>query len=289
MPWFPIKGVVRKLRMQQKWSRKELAKKSGVKQRTVRLWESPALPHSGQDDTVRGFAAAFGVPAETIANWFDYDPAIADDLDESVDAPAKSTLALRASRDEIRECITASTGDQFELMRPRLLHRVSTAPGLLASAKYAITGKVRDHRNMPSIVGSILGLNATVCGQFYFLRKIHNGDAMYVSPFTSSAEQTTRLLDAAESNQVITMIVRIEIREPTATKDFRGFVFFQKKKEKPKFWNWCFVVERVLDGEISVRYGEPTAGMEKIEITPTLKSPAKMPKSRPARFQTATE
>jgi hypothetical protein len=198
-------------------------------------------------------------------------------------------LALRAARDEIREWITAPTGDQFELMRPRLLHRLSTAPGLAPNVKYAITGKVRDHRSMPAIVGTQLGVDAKVCGQFYFLRKIHNGDPMYVSPFTASAEQTTRLLDAAEAKQIITMIVRIEIREPTATKDFRGFVFFQKKKEKPKLWNWCFVVEQVLDGEISVQFGEQTSVLEKLVIAPTVKNRAKMPRSRPARVQVATE
>jgi hypothetical protein len=139
------------------------------------------------------------------------------------------------------------------------------------------------------LVHEDLGLDMKVCGQFYFLRKTDNGDPMYVSPFTSSADQTHRLFDAAESRRGVTLIVRIEIREPTEKKDFRGFVFFQKKKEKPKFWHWCFVVEQVLDGEISVRYGEPVAALEKMEIAPTLKSPAKMPRSRSTRVQAATE
>jgi len=91
---------------------------------------------------------------------------------------------------------------------------------------------------------------------------------MYASPLTSSSEQTHRLFNAAETRHAVTLIVRIEIREPTQTKDFRGFFFFffQKKKEKPKDWNWCFVVEQVLDGEVSIHYGEQRRQVRKIEV-----------------------
>ncbi|HXF35168.1 MAG TPA: helix-turn-helix transcriptional regulator [Candidatus Acidoferrales bacterium] len=287
MPWFPIKGVVRKLRMERKWSRHELAKKSGIKQRTIRLWESDlTCPRKGQDDTVRGLASAFGVPPETLANWFDYDPAISDEAEDTVDAPTISTLGVRAARDDLREWIKTPAGDAFEMMRPRLLHQLSTAAGLFADRKYAITGKVRDHRSMPSIVGSILRLDPKVCGQFYFLRKTPNGDPMYASPFTSCAEQTRQLFDAAETKRPVTLIVRIEIREPTETKDFRGFFFFQKKKEKPKAWNWCFVVDQVVDGEISVHYGEPSAA-GKIENASKVVAPAKLPRPSVVRTQAA--
>src|SRR5207247_1228034 len=61
VPWFPIRGVVRKLRFERGWTREELARKAGVKPRTVWLWESENVPRTGHDDSVRGIAAAHRV------------------------------------------------------------------------------------------------------------------------------------------------------------------------------------------------------------------------------------
>src|SRR5258706_5472 len=131
VPWFPLKGIIKKLRLERRWSRQELAKKSGVKIRTIRAGESDRIPGMGHEDTVKGFAAAFAVSNEIIANWRDYDPNVADDLgDGAADAPPKSTLALRAARDDMSEWITIPSGEKLELIRPRLLHRIKTAPGL---------------------------------------------------------------------------------------------------------------------------------------------------------------
>ena len=278
MPWFPIKGIVRKLRIERGWTREELAKRAGVKPRTVRLWESDRLPRTGHDDTVRGFAAALGVAAEGVADWLDYDPEVDDFEDAASGAPPKSTLATRAARDDVREWIALPTGEKLELVRPRLLHRIKTAPGLCAKARYAITGKVRDHRDMPPIVGAALGVNSLVCGQFLLLRRVHNGDVCYASPFSTAAEHTTRLLDANDGKENVTVVVRVEIKE--ADDDFKGFFFFQKRGEKPKAYKWCFVIEQVLDGEIPVYYGESGTTPEEIAIKPTLKRRAKIPRSR---------
>jgi transcriptional regulator with XRE-family HTH domain len=288
MPWFPIKGVVRRLRLERHWERKDLAKKSGIKQRTIRLWESDNIPRKGQDDTVRGFAAAFQVPPETLADWLDYDPSVVDDLnEEGSSAPSKSTLGIRAARDDLRESITLPDGERVELIRPRLLNRLKTASGL-GAGRYAITGRVKDHRDMPPIVGVRLGVDPKLCGQFYFLRKLNNGDLCYASPFTANGEHTTRLLDAADARELVTIVVRVEIREPDG-KEFKGFVFFQKKGEKPKMWRWCFVVEQVLEGEIPVHYGEPIPAVEKIQIAarPTVRP--RLPRSRAPRPDRAVE
>ena len=286
MPWFPIKGIVRKLRLERHWERKDLARKSNVKQRTVRLWESNNIPRTGQDDTVRGFAAAFGVKPEVIADWMDYDPSVVDDLDEdSAITPTKSTLGIRAARDDLREWIMLD-GERVELIRPRVLNRLKTAAGL-GAGRYAIIGKVKDHRDMPPIVGAKLGLDAKCCGQFYLLRKLNNGDLCYASPFSSKPEHTTRLLDAADARELVTIVVRVEIREPEG-KDVRGFIFFQKKGEKPKMWRWCFVVEQVLDGEIPVEYGEPLP-LDKIEVAATTGIRPKIPRSRTAARKRAAD
>ena len=286
MPWFPIKGIVRKLRLERGLTRMELAKRAGVKPRTVRLWESDRMPRTGHDDTVRGFAAALTVAPEAIADWLDYDPDL-DDLDDAPGgAPSKSTLATRAARDEVRECIALPSGEKLELIRPRLLHRIKTAPGLCADKRYAIAGKVRDHRDMPPVVGTALSVNSIVCGQFLLARRIQNGDVCYASPFTAAAEHTRRLLDANDRRENVTAVVRVAIKEPDD--DFKGFFFFQKRGDKPKANKWCFVIEQVLDGEIPVHYGEMDRTIEEIEIKPTVRRRAKMPRSR-AKSATADE
>jgi transcriptional regulator with XRE-family HTH domain len=267
MPWFPIKGVVEKLRNDRKWDRKILARKSGVKVRTIRNWESDSIPHTGQDETVRGFAAAFGVEPEAIANWHHHDPALDDGLGGAgTDAPAKSTLAVRAERDEYRELITHNS-DQIEVVRPRLLRRLQTASGLYENQRFAFIGRVRDSRDMPPIVGAQLGLTAPLCGQFLFVRRFENGDIGYASPFTRCAEDTKRLLDATELKTTLTIIARVTLRPADEAKKWKGFVFFQKKGESPKLHNWCFLIEEILEGGVATSPGE----LEEAEIEPVLK------------------
>jgi hypothetical protein len=40
------------------------------------------------------------------------------------------------------------------------------------------------------IVGVKLGVDAKKCGQFYFSRKLNNGELCYASPFTAKPEDT---------------------------------------------------------------------------------------------------
>jgi transcriptional regulator with XRE-family HTH domain len=255
MPWFPVKGIVKRLRSERRWTADELARKAGVKARTVRLWESDNIPRTGHDDTVRGFAHAFAVANEVIATWHNFDPDFDGD-GAGGDAPAKSTLARRAARDELREWVTLPGGARVELVRPRLLHRIATAPGLCTQRRYALAGKLRDHRDMPPVVAVVLNLSSPVCGQFLFVRRAHSGEAFYASAFSTTAEQTARLIDAAEAKQHVTALVRIEIREPDRSKEFKGFFVFQKRGETSKLYKWCFAVEDVVVGELPVELGD---------------------------------
>ena len=259
MPWFPVVGIVKKLRTERRWTRPEVAKKAGIKPRTVRLWESERIPRTGHDDTVRGLAHAFDVANEVIANWHDHDPDFEGD-GIGGDAPAKSTLAARAARDELGEWISPHGGERVELVRPRLFHRIATAPGLCTQRRYALAGKIRDHRDMPGVVGAVLGLPAPVCGQFMFVRRVHNGETFYASPFTTTAEQTGQLIDAAESKGYVTAIARIEIREADKNSGFKGFFVFQKRGETPKLYKWCFAIEQVIEGELPVERAEANDG-----------------------------
>ncbi len=67
-------------------------------------------------------------------------------------------------------------GARLDLMRPRLLHLVKAAPGLAADTRFAIAGKVHDHRDMPPIVGGVLGVESMVCRQFLPVRRVRSGD-----------------------------------------------------------------------------------------------------------------
>jgi transcriptional regulator with XRE-family HTH domain len=244
--------VVRKLRLERGWTVSALAEESGLRVRSIRLIESPKAPATMHFDTVKRLAEAFGEKRDHIAEPREYDPDLDDD--DVSGAPPKSTLAMRAARDAMREWAATASGQRYELVRPRLLHRIQTAPGLCTDRRFAITGKVRDHRDMPAIVGRVLGSPSTVCAQFLLARRVDTGDACYSSIFTTTADQTAQMLDFAERKKTATVIARIFIKEPE--NEFKGFFFFGKKGEKPKAYKWAFVVDEVLTGEVTVTYGE---------------------------------
>ncbi len=146
--WYPISGQVRKLRLERGWSTVALAKESGMQGPSIGLFDSPKAPATLQFDTVKRLAEALRVTRDQIAEPREYDPDLDDD--DVAGAPPKSTLAARAARDAMREWATTAGGERYELVRPRLLHRIQSAPGLVGDRRFAITDKGRDHRDLPS-------------------------------------------------------------------------------------------------------------------------------------------
>ena len=264
------RGIVRQLRDERGWTRQELAKKAGLKIRTIRKLESRTPPLTSHDDTVAGLAAALDKKKDEIAVWRDYVPDLDDAAAVAAGAPAPSTIALRAARDEGREWVTEPIMRlRYEMLRPRMLYRINSAPGLCFEQRFAMQGKIHDHRPMPTIVARMLGLEAPICSQFLLIRRVKGADILYASVYSTTLLMTNRLLDAADRKETVTLVVRVVVKEPKD--DFKGFFFFQKKGEKPQPNKWTFVIDQILDDEVSVDY-EP---LEKIAaVSPKNKKPS---------------
>src|SRR5437762_11641676 len=106
MTWVPIQGAVRALREAAKLEQRELAKKSGLTERTIRLLESRRAPKTMYAASLKALAQVLGCAPEELATWVTRrrtgrtsadDPAA--DVDGVLALPPSGTLARRAQRE----------------------------------------------------------------------------------------------------------------------------------------------------------------------------------------------
>jgi transcriptional regulator with XRE-family HTH domain len=255
MPWIPIKGAIRRLRVARKMERSELAKRAGLDSRTIRLYESDQAPKTMQAETVKQLAAAFGCEPQKFARWEDYRTGtiVQTDTDRSdaPELPPRSTLAMRAEqqrRSGRRDWLTSPSGTH-EVVGPQLLNRIKSAFGLFENQRYGITGVVEQHRAMPAICCRKLGVPEGTGTQFLLSRKVDRGVPFYASVFTRHADHTRHLLDVHDDEGRAAIVVRVVVK-PRDT-DWKGFFVFQKKGEKPDPISWAFIVDEVVTEEES--------------------------------------
>src|SRR5712671_4694815 len=102
MTWVPVPNAVRKLREAAKLEQRELAKKSGLTERTIRLLESKRAPKTMYAASVKALAGTLKCAPEDLATWVarrrghDVDEEIA----SVIALPPSSTLARRARREK---------------------------------------------------------------------------------------------------------------------------------------------------------------------------------------------
>src|SRR5437660_11954598 len=105
MTWVPIRGAVRKLREAGKLEQRELARKSGLTERTIRLLESKRAPKTMYAASVKALAGVFQCAPEELATWIarPRGPGRNDDGDDEVETllalPRPGTLARHADRE----------------------------------------------------------------------------------------------------------------------------------------------------------------------------------------------
>src|SRR5437763_9978359 len=102
MTWVPVRGAVRALREAAKLEQRELARKSGLTERTIRLLESKRAPKTMYAASVKALAGVLGCAPEDLATWVTR-PRRGDDDDDALATvltlPQPSTLARRAHRE----------------------------------------------------------------------------------------------------------------------------------------------------------------------------------------------
>jgi transcriptional regulator with XRE-family HTH domain len=246
MTWVPIKNALRKLREAAKLEQRELAKKSGLTERTIRLLESKRAPKTMYASSVKALAGTLKCAPEDLATWVSrrrgHD---ADDEVESLIAlPPASTLARRAQREQElgrdgEELVTER--GRFPQLGPTLLKRCHAACAAVEGQLFAVAGTVKDYESLPARAAAVLGVSIGHGSRFLLARNVAKGVPFYATVFTRSLDHGRALLDAAEGKLKVTLLVRVVVKPPAD--DWKGFFIFEKR---PKPHPFAFVVEELI-------------------------------------------
>src|SRR5215471_2734851 len=148
MTWIPLPNAVRALREAAKLEQRELAKKSGLTERAIRLLESKRAPKTMYAATVKALAGTLKCAPEDLATWVprrrghDVD----DEIQSVLSLPPSSTLARRAHREQElgRDADTlTTTSGRWTLLGPTLLKRCHAACATVAGERFAVTGLIK--------------------------------------------------------------------------------------------------------------------------------------------------
>jgi transcriptional regulator with XRE-family HTH domain len=248
MTWVPIRGAVRKLRQASKLEQPELARKSGLTERTIRLLESKRAPKTMYAASVKALAGVFRCAPEEIATWVarprtggDED----DDVDSLVALPRPSTLARHADRERALgrdgTHVDVAGGARVELVGPTLLKRCHAACATVDGQRFAVTGAVKDYEALPARAAAVLGVAVGHGSRFLVARTVARGVPFYATVFTRELAHTRTLLALGEARARAVVVVRVVVAEPRD--DWKGFFIFEKR---PKPHPYAFVVDEIL-------------------------------------------
>jgi transcriptional regulator with XRE-family HTH domain len=245
MTWVPIPHAVRKLREAAKLEQRELAKKSGLTERTIRLLESKRAPKTMYASSVKALAGTLKCAPEDLATWVSR--VRGHDVDEEVQSvialPPASTLARRAQREQElgRDGETITTaGGRHELLGPTLLKRCHAACAAVEGQRFAVSGMVKDYEALPARAAAVLGVKVGHGSRFLLARNVAKGVPFYATVFTRSLDDTRAMIDLAEQKSRATVLCRVVVHPPAD--DWKGFFIFEKR---PKPHPFAFLVEAV--------------------------------------------
>ena len=249
MTWVPIRNAVRKLREAAKLEQRELAKKSGLTERAIRLLESKSAPKTMYAATVKALAGTLKCAPEDLATWVprrrghDVD----DEIQSVIALPPSSTLARRAQREQElgrdNETLTTTSG-RYALLGPTLLKRCNAACATVENGVVAVSGLLKDYDSLPARAATVLDVRVGQGARFLLARNVARGVPFYATIFTRDLAQTRQLIDLAEDKSRVTVLARVVVKEPVD--DWKGFFIFEKR---PKPHPFAFVVEHVIVDE----------------------------------------
>ena len=219
MTWVPIRNAVRKLREAAKLEQRELAKKSGITERAIRLLESKRAPKTMYAATVKALAGTLKCAPEDLATWVprrrghDVD----DEIQSVIALPPTSTLARRAQLEQElgrdNETLTTTSG-RYALLGPTLLKRCQTACATVENELFAVSGLLKDHDALPARAAAVLDVRVGHGARFLLARNVARGVPFYATVFTRDLEQTRQLIDLAEEKSRATVLARVVVKEP---------------------------------------------------------------------------
>ena len=247
MTWVPVPGAVRKLREAAKLEQRELAKKSGLTERTIRLLESKRAPKTMYAASVKALAGVLKCAPEDLATWLARRRGneVGDDVESVIALPPAGTLARRAQREQElgRDGDTLITpAGRHELCGPTLLKRCHAACATVESRVIGFSGMVKDYDSLPARAAAVLGVKVGQGSRFLLARNVARGVPFYATVFTRDLAHTRRLIDVAEAKSRAVLLARVVVAPPDG--DWKGFFIFEKR---PKPHPFAFVVEELLE------------------------------------------
>lgn len=248
MTWVPIRGAVRALREAARLEQAELARRSGLTERTIRLLESRRAPRTMYASSVKALAGALACAPEDLATWVARPRGRDADADDTMAAllalPPAGTLARRADRERAlgRDGARLDTpAGPVALVGPTLLKRCHAACATVEGQRFAVAGVVQDWGALPPRAAAVLGARVGHGSRFLVARNVARGVPFYATVFTRALAHTRRLLEAGEGRARVAVVVRVVVAPPD--NDWKGFFVFEKR---PRPHPWAFVVDDVL-------------------------------------------
>jgi transcriptional regulator with XRE-family HTH domain len=241
MTWVPVRDAVRKLREAAKLEQRELAKKAGLSERTIRLLESRRAPKTMYATSVKALAGVLKCAPEDLATWVarrrGHD---AGELDSVLALPPSSTLLRRAEREQELGRDHEALGG-VPLVGPTLLKRCHAACAAVAGERFAFAGVVKEYDALPARAAAALGVEVGQGARFLLARNVARGVPFYATVFTRSLEHTRTLIDHGEAKSRAELIARVLVHP--AEGDWKGFFIYEKR---PRPHPFAFVVEELL-------------------------------------------
>lgn len=246
MTWVPIPNALRKLREAARLEQRELAKKSGLTERTIRLLESKRAPKTMYATSVKALAGTLKCAPEDLATWVAR--VRGHDVDDAVTSvialPTPGTLGRRAEREQAlgRHGETLPTPDgPLELLGPTLLKRCHAACALVEGKRFAVSGVVTDYEALPARAAAVLGVPVGQGARFLLARNVARGVPFYATVFARDLAATRALVAFGEAKRRAQVVVHVVVQPPV--EDWKGFFIFEKR---PKPHPFAFVIDEVL-------------------------------------------
>jgi transcriptional regulator with XRE-family HTH domain len=260
VPWLPRPDELRRLRERLAWSAELLALKAGVSDRAIRAIESARPPKTVRASTVAALAKALGSAPEALATWVSHAttasaatttmatatpplPRAPDDGETASAGLPSSTLAQRArlERQLGRHArrVTTPSGE-YPLLGPDRLNRLYTHFKDYEGERFAVVGRIEDHRGMPAPAATVLATEVGRGARFLVTRALAAAVPFYATVFTIEGKHTRRLMRHYDDETTATVIARVVVAEPRDA--WKGFFIFEKR---PRPWPWALVVDEV--------------------------------------------
>ena len=259
--WFVSSGALSRARLDQLLSQGQLAKKSGVSERSIRGYERS--DQRVRLETLQCLAKALSVEVRDIAALRTSDSGAAKKPVRSTapgaPAAAASSPSVLPPRTQLETLVDVERAagiapapvetprGPVEILTAKRLQDVLTAYALHDGARFALAGKVDGMRGIAPAEAALLGSRGGVAARFHIVKEVVPGQPVGVTVHTAAREHTDAL--QKHYGAMVTLHLRVVLVPGEPRDDEPGFSSFITRLTTKR--PWTFVVEEVAPAEAS--------------------------------------